>query len=135
MKVLFKSVVPVVLVMVLTSCATLLANKHPQVRINSAPAGANVYVNGDFVGVTPIKLKLKNDNQFYTIEFRKDGYLPRTYTLEKHIGGIWFVLDMLAGSFQIAIDDVSANWFVLMDNVSGNWYVLDTDDVSLVLLQ
>jgi hypothetical protein len=134
-KVVLTSLLLVALATLMTGCATLLANKHLQVRISSTPAGARVYVNGDFVGVTPVKLSLKNDNQFYTIEFRKDGYQPGTYRLGKHIGGGWFVLDMLVGAFTLQINDAPQNVCLLIDNISGSWYALDTDDVDLLLLQ
>jgi len=79
-------------VLFVAGCGTLFGNKHPEVVMDSDPPAAMIYLNGDFVGSTPIKLKLKNDKT-YTIEFRKEGFKPKTYVLGKHIGGGWFVLD------------------------------------------
>jgi len=102
-------------------CATLFANKTPDVQINSDPDGAQVYVNGDRVGTTPVKLQLAA-NKTYTIEFRKDGFQTRTYHLSNHVGGVWIVLDILTGF-----------WPVVIDALTGAWYELDSTDVHAAL--
>jgi len=105
----------------LAGCATLFANKTPEVRIASDPDGAKVYVNGDFMGNTPVKLQLAS-NKTYTIEFRKDGYQTKTYHLNNHVGGGWIVLDILGGF-----------WPIVIDLATGSWYEFDSNDVKTVL--
>ena len=102
-----------------SGCATLFANKSPQVSIGSDPDGAKVYVNGSYMGVSPVRVRLKNTRD-YTIEFRKDGYQPRTYFLDKHLGGGWLVLDILTGFWPI-------------DLATGNWFLLDSHNVRVLL--
>ena len=41
--------------------------------VSSEPQGAEVYVNGIRMGVTPVELNLKADKS-YSIEYRKEGY-------------------------------------------------------------
>jgi hypothetical protein len=105
----------------LSGCATLFANKNPEVNMASDPQGAKVYVNDDLVGTTPVRIKLKN-NKDYTVEFRKDGYQSKSYFLGKHVGGGWIILDVLTGLVP-----------VLIDAVTGDWYELDNDNVHMVL--
>jgi hypothetical protein len=105
----------------LSGCATLFANQNPEVAVASDPQGAKVYINGSLEGQTPLKVRLKNDRD-YTIEFRKDGYQSRTYTLGKHVGGVWIVLDILTGF-----------WPIVIDLATGSWYELDTDNVKVML--
>lgn len=87
----------------------------------SDPQGAQVYVNGDYVGTTPVKIELKN-NKDYSIEFRKDGYRSKTYQLGKHLGAGWIILDVLFGLVPVVVDAIT-----------GDWYNLDSDHVNMVL--
>lgn len=109
------------LLLALSGCATLFAEKKPEVSLGSDPQGAKVYVNGDLVGQTPVKIRLAA-NKDYTIEFRKDAYQTKTYMLGKQVGGGWIVLDILAGF-----------WPIVIDLATGNWYELDTNNVKVVL--
>lgn len=105
----------------LISCATLFANKTPDVQMRSDPDGAQVYVNGDPMGKTPVKLPLAA-NKTYTIEFRKDGYQTKVYHLNNHVGGGWIVLDILGGF-----------WPIVIDLATGSWYEFDSTDVKASL--
>jgi hypothetical protein len=49
------------------------------VQIISTPGGADVYVNGVYVGITPLSFQ-KVQAGSYTLEIRSDGYLPYTST-------------------------------------------------------
>jgi hypothetical protein len=106
---------------VLAGCATLFANKNPDVRFASDPDGAKVYVNGDLMGTTPVKIQLAS-NKTYTIEFRKEGFQTRTYHLNNHVGGVWIVLDILGGF-----------WPIVIDLATGSWYEFDSTDVKAIL--
>jgi hypothetical protein len=105
----------------LMSCGTLFGNKHPEVGMGSDPDGAKVYVNGDLVGTTPVKIQLQNDKE-YRVEFRKDGFQTKTYILGKHVGAGWIILDILAGLVPVVIDVAT-----------GGWYELDSDNVKVIL--
>ena len=105
----------------LLGCGTLFGNKHPEVGMGSDPDGAQVYVNGNLVGTTPVKIQLQNDKE-YKIEFRKDGFQTKSYNLGKHVGVAWIILDILSGLVPI-----------IVDVATGGWYELDSDNVKVVL--
>jgi len=52
----FLRIVPVVVALATAGCATLQTNGSTQrVPVTSAPSGANVFVDGQVVGVTPVE--------------------------------------------------------------------------------
>ncbi len=102
-------------------CATLFKGSTEAVQYGSDPAGAKVYVNGQYMGITPFQIKMKS-NETYTIEFRKDGYQDRTVVLNNSVGAGWIILDVLGGMIPVVIDAAT-----------GNWYSLDQSNVNAVL--
>lgn len=117
-------VVPVLLVVIIyivTGCATIFKGASENVDFSSDPSGADVYINGSLRGKTPISLKLES-KKTYTIEFKKEGYEPRTYTITNHVGAGWIILDILGGLVP-----------VIVDAATGAWYELDQDAVNAVL--
>ncbi len=105
----------------LTGCATLFAPKTHPLSVSSEPREAEVFVNGFKMGVTPVELNLKADKS-YTIEFRKEGYQTITRVVNTKVGAGWVVLDVLAGLVPVVIDAAT-----------GAWYQLDQDAVNAVL--
>jgi len=111
----------VLVVYLLGGCATIFKGSHNNVDFASDPAGAKVYVNGVPRGTTPINLKLES-NKTYTIEFKKEGYETKTYTITNHVGVGWIVLDVIFGLIP-----------VIVDAATGAWYELDQDAVNAIL--
>lgn len=103
------------------SCATLFGKKSHALAIGSEPHGAEVYVNGFKMGITPVELNLKADKS-YTIEFRKEGYQTVSRVVNTKVGAGWIVLDVLGGVIP-----------VIVDAATGNWNKLDQDAVNAVL--
>lgn len=100
-------------------CATIFKGTSDNVNFNSQPAGAGVYVNGNYLGVTPVKLKLQSKQTHY-IELKKEGYGSRMFTLTNSIGVVWIVLDVLGGLIPVVIDAAT-----------GSWYTLDQDNINV----
>lgn len=98
----------------LGSCATLFNDKEPLVGIESQPGGAEVYIDGEYVGTTPLKVHL-SIHQEHTIEFRKEGFAARTFTLSNEVGALWIVLDIVSGLIPLIIDAATGNWLELKD--------------------
>ncbi len=92
-----------------SGCATLFGPSQQQVYTTSTPAGADVYVNGVRMGVTPYILKLK-PNQQYTIEFKKPGFKTIGKTVNSKVGAGWVILDVLGGLIPIVVDAATGNW-------------------------
>ena len=68
-----------------SGCATLFGPQKQNVYASSNPSGADVYVNGVRMGVTPYTLVLK-PNQQYTVEFKKQGYKTIGRTINSKVG-------------------------------------------------
>jgi len=104
-----------------SSCATLFKGSSSKVDFNSDPKGAKVYVNGNYRGETPIRLKLES-KRTYEIEFRKEEYKSKIFNITNHVGAGWIVLDILAGLVP-----------VIIDAATGAWYELDQKNINAIL--
>lgn len=113
-------VIGLVLFVQITGCATIFKGASSKVNFNSEPPGAGIYVNGHYLGVTPVKLKLES-KQSHLIEFKKEGYGTRVVSISNSIGPVWIVLDVIGGLIP-----------VLIDAVTGAWYSLDQDEVNVL---
>jgi hypothetical protein len=73
-----------------TGCATFFtgAGKSQSVRIASTPRGAQVYVDGSPIGVTPAAASLTRHDD-HTIKLVLDGYEPQTIQIKT--GPNWWV--------------------------------------------
>jgi len=111
----------IVLSVLLSGCATVFKGSTQKVNFSSDPASAKVYVNGQYMGTTPMELRLESKHQ-YTIEFRKDGYANKTVLINSNVGAGWIVLDVLFGLVP-----------VIVDAATGNWNYLDNTNVAAAL--
>lgn len=105
------------LVIFATGCATLFKGSSEDVNMDSAPP-AEVYINGEMRGETPLKLNLKT-NDTYTVQFKKDGYETKTYNIGNSVGAGWVVLDIVGGVLPVVVDAAT-----------GSWYSLDEDNID-----
>ncbi len=121
MKKFVSSVVVVVFVLSLSSCAAIFKGTSSKVDTNSTPPGAKVYVDGNYMGDTPYRLKLES-KRTYAIEFGMDGYKSKTFNVTNHVGAGWIVLDVLCGLVG-----------VIVDAATGAWYEIDQKNINAVL--
>lgn len=110
-----------VLAVSLIGCATLFKHKSRTVDFNSDPVGADIYINGNRMGKTPMPMNLSN-LKAVTVTFKKEGYEDKTYIINTKVGAGWVILDCLGGFIP-----------VIIDAVTENWYNLDTDAVKVML--
>jgi len=92
-----------------TGCATVLSHKTGQFHFNSTPDHAQVVVDGDPVGITPLTIDLSN-TQSHSIVFKKQGYQDMGCLINKSTGKGWVLLDVVTGVFPVAIDAATNNW-------------------------
>jgi len=111
----------VLLVLFVSSCATIFKGSKSNLALESDPAGAQVFIDGHYMGDTPLRLKLESKRD-YAIEFRKEGYLTKTVNVQNKVGAMWIVLDVLAGLVP-----------VIVDAATGSWYELNQDNVKVIL--
>jgi hypothetical protein len=107
----------------MSGCATLSKGTMTKVDMQSNPERADVYVNGQWAGKTPLQLNLAV-NKSYAVEFRAEGYQPRVYHINNRIGAGWVVLDVLLGLVP-----------VIVDAATGSWYHLDQENIDAVLVR
>jgi hypothetical protein len=93
----------------LMGCATIFSPGPDPVNFGSHPQGAEVIVNGQIMGYTPVTLELRPEKT-YTVTFRMEGYEPSTVTLTTHVQPGWVVLDIFAGVVGVAIDAGTGKW-------------------------
>ena len=70
-----KIIIPLLIVLLISfsGCATLFGKKSHPFAVSSTPTGAEIYINGFKMGVTPVELDLKADKD-YIIECRLENY-------------------------------------------------------------
>jgi hypothetical protein len=73
------------------------------------------------MGTTPIRLKLES-KRTYIIEFKKEGYETKVFTITNHVGVGWVILDVIGGLIPVVVDAIT-----------GAWYELDQDAVNAIL--
>ena len=64
----------------ISSCATIFNKKDVEVNFKSIPDGADVYVDGDKVGKTPVSVRLIPDRN-RTVLYAKDGFANREFSI------------------------------------------------------
>ena len=112
------------------SCATIFKGSSADVRVNSNPVGANIFINGIDRGVTPQMLSLKR-NQNYLLTFKKEGYEDLNFEVFKKFDiGTTVVGNIFSWGLVGIIADVDAN----MASLQAAGYIDDnfqTDDSDI----
>ncbi len=99
----------VTLTTVFSGCAAIFSSGPTALDFSSDPEGAEILVNGEPQGTTPVKLELHAD-QNYVVTFRKDGCQDAVVPLETHVQAGFVVLDILAGVIGVAVDAATGEW-------------------------
>ena len=96
----------VVLVVMLSGCASIVSGQKQQLTFNSEPADATVLINGAVVGKTPMSFMVdrKADE---TVSFTKEGYKPQTLRLSTTLNG-WFWGNIVLGGFLGSTTDAAS---------------------------
>lgn len=115
---------PVIAIVIISffvsSCATIFKGSSAEVRVNSSPSGADVYINEMDRGQTPLSLNLaRNDN--YVLHFKKDGYEDVRVEVRKKFDGATTIIGNLFSWWLLG---------VVVDVASGAAYSLTPADVN-----
>lgn len=78
---MLRIVISFTLLLQLISCAGVIKGTSQTVTINSEPSKADVYIDGNLMGKTPLVVKLKK-KKHDSIMIKKDGYDTVTKPLE-----------------------------------------------------
>ncbi len=98
--------------LLLTSCATIIHGTSQRVGISSDPANADVYIDRQLIGQTPMCADLcRRDNHVVRIEL--DGYQPFEAEFRKELSGWVFGNIVFGGFIGIAVDAISGGLYKL----------------------
>lgn len=90
-------------------CGTLFNSSTKAVAMSSEPSEAEVYIDGNRMGTTPITLELDNQEN-HAVVFRKDGYQDVTCDIKTKVGAGYVILDILGGLIPVIIDAATGEW-------------------------
>jgi hypothetical protein len=92
-----------------TGCAATLKSKQAPLAVSSATPGAEVYVDGQKVGVTPTSVQLTTTSEHVITV--KGGGKEETCRVATAASGGWIVLDiLLTGGIGLIIDYATHDW-------------------------
>lgn len=100
-----------IIILSFTGCAALFNSSGGTVSFSSDPEGAEVIIDGQSLGKTPVTLELDRSTT-HTVILKKDGE-EKTYVLQNKIGAGWIVLDVLGGLIPVVIDAATGSWYTL----------------------
>jgi hypothetical protein len=104
-----------------TGCATIVKGTSQKIPMASDPVAADIIVDGQMVGQTPMTVSLKRKTD-HLVSVQKTGYQPKSVAIVKDVGGaVWG--NIIAGGL--------IGWGV--DAASGAQYNLIPSTVSLKL--
>ena len=94
------------IILLTTSCASILTGSKRKVLFESDPSGAKVFVNGFEKGKTPVQIKVAADDR---VDFRLDDYRERVVVMDSKfnfvaiLNGLSIIgwgIDALTGSLK-----------------------------------
>jgi hypothetical protein len=98
-----------ILITLMSSCATLISKSSQTIKIVSDPPGAEVVINGINKGQTPVDVDVKKELQGQPIELKKEGYEIKTFTPQRKFDTtallnifvpIGFIIDAVTGALM-----------------------------------
>ncbi len=108
------------LVITAPGCATISRSAHEFVQFQTNPSGAEVYVDGEHVGTTPVSAPLSR-NSGHSVELRKAGYDSQTVEVERKFDWIT-VLGNLVFFYGLG---------AFVDLATGRSFSMDLEDSRL----
>ena len=100
------------LALMTAGCSTVIHGTRQKIGLSSNPSGAQVLVDGKSACVTPCIYKMSR-RRGHTIEFLRDGYEERGYTITRDASGWMFGNLIIGGPVGLAIDLLSGGGFIL----------------------
>jgi hypothetical protein len=109
-------------VVCLGACASIMHGTHQDVGISSSPSGAQVSIDGQSMGKTPVVAHLKRKEN-HIVHLELAGYKPYDTTVTRSVSGwVWGNI-VIGGLIGLAVDAIS-----------GGLYKLTPEQVSASLL-
>jgi len=114
----------------LSGCGAMFKGTSQMISLNSDPPRATAIVKSS-KGVetqvtTPTSITVKKSGT-YSIDFRKEGYVPTTVVLNRHLNGGMLTCDILW---------LFVTWIpvaIVVDAVTGGWYEFTPETINVAL--
>jgi hypothetical protein len=100
------------MLLALTSCGTIVNGPSQSVAINSMPAGANVFVDSCYRGMTPIAVNMSR-NEDHNVIIELDGFEPYQIHFSRKMSKWVFGNIVFGGIIGVAVDAVSGGLYRL----------------------
>lgn len=113
----------------ISGCATVVKGSHQGVPISSNPPGADVLVDGNLVGQTPLKVEMKRKHD-HLVTVQKKGYQPRSIAVVKDVGGAVWGNILVGGLIGWGVDATTGAQYNLTPNTIS--LALESDSVKTV---
>ena len=110
-----------VMLVFFANCGTIIQGTSQQVSVSSNPSDAEVTVDGQQMGRTPVVLDLKRKDK-HTVRITLEGYQPYEAAIARKVSG-WIVGNILFGGLI----------GLAVDAISGGMYKLSPDQITAEL--
>ncbi len=100
------------LIMLTTSCATIVHGTRQSIGISSDPSCANVWVDNIFMGNTPVCVNLSRGSN-HNIMIELEGYQPYQILCSKEMSAWVFGNIIFGGFIGLAVDALSGGLYYL----------------------
>ena len=121
------------LILLFSSCASIVSKSNYPISISSTPSDAKITITNKkgvdiYSGKTPANIKLKSGSGFfgkahYQVTFEKDGYDTKTVPIQFSLDGWYFGNIIFGGLIGVLI----------VDPATGAMYKLDTEFLNETL--
>jgi hypothetical protein len=93
----------VLLGLLLAGCASIISGKEQTLTFNANVNGAEVYLNDQLLGTTPLTVSVKR-GQEGTFRVTAEGHQPYEIAVNKKVNGVFFVNILSGGAFGSSTD-------------------------------
>ena len=110
------------ILIIMTSCATIMTGSKQEIIIKSSPSGAVVKINNKNIGITPITTRLSKNIKNQLVKIELDGYQPYEINITREFNA-WYIGNLIFG--QII--------GLIIDAADGAMYTLTPTQIDAVL--
>ncbi len=110
------------ILIIMTSCATIMTGSKQDIIIKSSPSGAVVTINNINSGITPITTRLSKKTKTQLVKIELDGYKPYEINITREFNA-WYLGNIIFG--QIV--------GLIIDAADGAMYKLTPTQINAVL--
>jgi len=123
----YSKIISVMLILLVTSsCCSIMLSPQQEVGIASNPSGAKVIIDGQEVGNTPLTTSLARKNN-HNVKIELDGFMPYELHLTKKTSGWVFGNIIFGGIIGLVVDLATGALYVLTpEDIQANLIKSDT---------